>query len=51
MNVNKPCVVYLTRKKCLYSHVTLASDDGKIDAFSRVFDNKVGKLENSIVNI
>ena len=34
---------------CLYSHVTLASDDVKIASLNKDFNNKLSNLENTIV--
>ena len=39
------------KNKCLYAHVTLASDDGKLDALDKAFNKRVNKLENSIVSM
>ena len=39
------------KKECLYSHVTLANEDHKLDALNKDIKNKVCKLENSIVNM
>ena len=33
------------KKECLYSHVTLASEDDKLDALNKDYNNKVSKLE------
>ena len=42
---------YNKKKECLYSHVTLASDDNKLEALKKVFNKRVSKLEDSLVNI
>ena len=39
------------KNKCLYAHVTLASDDGKLDALDKAFNKRVNELENSIVSM
>ena len=39
------------KNECQYSHVTLASDDGKLKALSKDFNTKVNKLENSLVSM
>ena len=39
------------KKECEYSHVTLATDDGKIEALKLQFNNKVSKLENSCTSL
>ena len=37
------------KNECLYSHVTLASDDVKIASLNKDFNNKLSNLENTIV--
>ena len=39
------------KQECLYSHVNLVSDDGKVEALNKSFNNKVSKLENSLASL
>ena len=39
------------RKECLYMHVTLASDDGKIQTLSQSFNKQIEKLNNNMIKM
>ena len=46
-----PRCQFKKRNECMYLHVTLASDDGKIEALSQKFSSQIEKLKNSLLKM